>query len=288
MNGTVISNMNTISINESGIYQVIVTNAAGCSANDSVNVVIFDLPNVQAGGNQVVCSGTSVTLEATGAVNYSWSPATYLSSPSSPITVCLPVSSISYVVTGTDLNGCVDTTEVYVEVLDLPNAAFSYTTDFGCNGIELVTTNESQDATGYFWNFGDGTSSIESNPVHYFSTLQNQAIYMVAYNGICSDTMIINNINYQVPDIQLIPNVFTPNGDGKNDCFNIPGLEKLSDCFELVIFNRWGNLVFKSDEHTDCWDGKSTGNILLPEGVYLYVVSYLDENINGTVQLIRD
>lgn len=288
LNGAVISTQDTILINESGTYQVIVSNAAGCSADDSVNIVVFDSPDVQTGGNQIVCSGSSVFLAATGAVNYSWSPATFLSSPFSPATVCLPLSSITYIVTGTNLYGCIDTTEVFVEVLNLPSAAFSYTTDFGCNGIEFVTANESQDATGYFWDFGDGTTSTESSPVHYFSTLQNQTIFMVAYNGICSDTMSIDYINYQAPDIKLLPNVFTPNGDGKNDCFSIPGSENLNDCFELSIFNRWGNLVYKSDENTACWDGKSTGNTLLPEGVYLYVVSYLDEIINGTVQLIRD
>lgn len=87
----------------------------------------------------------------------------------------------------------------------------------------------------------------------------------------------------------VIPNIFTPNGDGINDLFFIPS-DYVSK-FNITIYNRWGDQVFYSFYRNFTWDGKK-GDNLLPDGMYYYIVSYTDrthkpKNINGFLTLIR-
>ncbi len=288
LNGNIIAATSSITVNQSGNYLLLVTNSDGCDAADSVLVTVFPLPIVQTVNDTVICDGSTVLLVTTGAISYQWSPATYLSSPIISNPMSTPASDILYAVTGTDNNGCVNTDVVSVQVLEVPVAGFDYTLQFNCNGIEMATENLSSNANQYLWNFGDGTFSNEANPVHYYSSLQNQTVQLISFNGSCSDTAVATNISYQVPALTDIPNVFTPNDDGENDCFKINGFEKLGDCFSLNIFSRWGKLVYETDEENDCWDGKSQNGSALPEGVYVYVLTFLDETVNGAVQLIRD
>lgn len=86
----------------------------------------------------------------------------------------------------------------------------------------------------------------------------------------------------------LIPNVFTPNGDGVNDIYSIE-LDKTQ--YQFRIFNRWGNTLFKSDEGFIQWDGKDRNGLPVSEGVYFYVLEYYTCNnkfsITGHISLLR-
>lgn len=83
----------------------------------------------------------------------------------------------------------------------------------------------------------------------------------------------------------FLPNIFTPNNDGVNDLFLAKGVYD----FSLQIFNRWGNVVFKSDAPGTWWDGKSENGKDVPDGVYFYILNAADRNemFKGTVELIR-
>ncbi|MFN3951075.1 MAG: gliding motility-associated C-terminal domain-containing protein [Thermaurantimonas sp.] len=87
-----------------------------------------------------------------------------------------------------------------------------------------------------------------------------------------------------------IPNAFTPNGDGRNDCFQIVG-DNLSS-YQIQIFSRWGELVYQSDDVSQCWDGTHRGRPV-PDGVYLYVIRHTDRHGNpmpirrGEIRLYR-
>ena len=85
-----------------------------------------------------------------------------------------------------------------------------------------------------------------------------------------------------------IPNTFSPNGDGINDVWRIPGLKDLTD-FEVKIFNRQGNVVFYTKNQAKDFDGKYN-NIDLPVGVYYYIIGLKNnicQGINGSIMLIR-
>ena len=84
-----------------------------------------------------------------------------------------------------------------------------------------------------------------------------------------------------VYELALIPNVFTPNGDGKNDYFEIPGLDDpCAGISRLMIFNRWGMKVYESSGSQLKWDGTYNGGNLTP-GVYFYVLEGEDSKNRG-------
>ena len=90
--------------------------------------------------------------------------------------------------------------------------------------------------------------------------------------------------------IYKIPNVFTPNGDGKNDVFHLESIGVRD--FAIEIFNRWGELVFESNDQYFQWDGNNKQGKECPAGVYYYVgqVSHPQDTrqLHGFVTLIRD
>ncbi len=115
-----------------------------------------------------------------------------------------------------------------------------------------------------------------------------------SYN--CYDT--INRIidsNKDSSGRALVANVFTPNADGKNDCWNVRGLARACDRMELTIFNRWGERVFKTKNPQECWTGLLNDTAIeLPDGNYFYILTIKESKkypknhmIEGTITLIR-
>ena len=90
-------------------------------------------------------------------------------------------------------------------------------------------------------------------------------------NGYVSESNYVTCLQPEPPTI-VIPNVFTPNGDGVNDYFVVRNLN-LYDFRPLVIYNRWGNVVYQSDQYNNDWDGRG-----VPDGVYYGVVSIILNN----------
>lgn len=162
----------------------------------------------------------------------------------------------------------------------------------------LYTNNRSFNASRFEWDFGDGTTSTEFEPQHAYTQAGFYTIRLIAYNQFdCADTLTRENIvNVQRGGQILIPNAFSPGGgagsvgsDGKNDIF-LPITRGVVD-FELMIFNRWGELLFQSRDPEKGWDGTYNGK-LCQQDVYVYKVAASYENGEryirvGDVNLIR-
>ena len=134
----------------------------------------------------------------------------------------------------------------------------------------------------YFWNDGDTTS------YHLFADEGIYWLYVSDVHG-CSGTDSIAITNGCDEDI-LVPNAFTPNGDGLNDIF-LPIMVKNFHEYHMMIFNRWGEKVFESNNPSTGWNGIDNG---LPGevGVFLWTLDYSVEGgpkrtIQGTVTLLR-
>ncbi|HKC69032.1 MAG TPA: PKD domain-containing protein, partial [Bacteroidia bacterium] len=84
----------------------------------------------------------------------------------------------------------------------------------------------------------------------------------------------------------LIPNIFTPNGDGKNDVFYIPGV-CADDNYSLQIFDRWGNTLFSTQQRNHVWDGKTPDGTDATDGVYFFIVNLSKTSYKGFVNLVR-
>ncbi len=177
---------------------------------------------------------------------------------------------------------------------DKPDYCFTNTSQ-GANNFEWKFETEQRDTTTEF------TTGLDQDPScqNWGETVGTFAICLIASNDIgCRDTIcktIENNFF-----IKFVPyNVFTPNtggGDNKNDRFviDIEGWEE----YEINIYNRWGELVFKADDPVNSWDGTVMNNgTECPAGTYFYVINYKLKNraendglepVSGTVTLIRD
>lgn len=195
-------------------------------------------------------------------------------------------STFYFIVTDHCGNFKIDSTIVYV--YPEPVAAFRAEQ---ISFVELAVQmfNNSEKANAFYWDFGDGNTSVLPNPKHIYSAPGSYTITLVATNEFgCQDT-VRRNITVQRDFLIYIPNSFTPNGDGVNDVFKVVanGIER----YKIQIFNRWGQMVFESENIEQSWDGTYL-NGDAPQGLYLYKIQITLKNDvkevrSGNLYLIR-
>ncbi len=149
-------------------------------------------------------------------------------------------------------------------------------------------TNQSQHATQYRWNFGDGTTSQLANPFHQYSAIGSYTVTLIASNGLgCTDSFSMQYFRI-IPDTAIhIPNSFSPNRDGINDTWVIPGLAGYPQA-KVFVYDRYGQVVAKWEHSYRPWDGRFNGKDL-PLATYYYIVQLRREEkpIAGWLLLIR-
>ncbi len=252
----------------------------GCeSPKVPVNVIIHQPPTVDAGADRTICKERQTNLKASGASTYIWTPATNLNTPNGASVIASPQTTTTYIVKGTDVNGCVGYDSVKVTVVNAPTANFSFTPDTGIPPLEVTFTNASSAATSFFWDLGNGKTTTEvSNITTTYDTPNEYTVMLVASNGHCKDTATAKVIILRYPDPTIyIPNVFTPNGDGANDVFFVTTTNIKE--MRMEIFNRWGNVMTTLNTPIETWDGGQAS-----DGVYFYkyrMVDFNDEEHTG-------
>ena len=193
---------------------------------------------------------------------------------------------------------CISTTSEFDIICldDQPMASFIVVPPLLTETSQWVQmNNNSSGAVSYSWDFGDGETSTLVNPQHmYMDIEEGYFISLIAYSiqG-CPDTALLS-IDYQEEPIIYIPNTFTPDGDEHNHIF-LPVFTSGYDPynFELMIFNRWGEVIFESHDAEMGWDGSYGGSRRVEDGVYTYKIVFkvkkTDERrlIVGHVTLIR-
>ena len=160
---------------------------------------------------------------------------------------------------------------------------------------EFEFTNGSLNGYTYVWNFGDGGSSVSTDIVHtYPPTINNYFVTLYTYNEAgCVDSMFMN-VSVREELIYFVPNTFTPDLNGVNDLF-LPVFTSGFDVneFSFEVYNRWGNLVFETDNYLKGWDGKLMTGEKAQDGIYTWKIKFrglLDEYGKyevGHVTLIR-
>jgi gliding motility-associated-like protein len=163
-----------------------------------------------------------------------------------------------------------------ITVLPSPVADFTYTPSQLSNLIPTAEfTDQSIDAVKWRWTFGTSGISIEQNPTHTFPDTGLQVVQLVVFHQSgCTDT--IQKVLDVIPEVRyFLPNAFTPNGDGSNDGFRGNGMMEGAKDFEFKIWNRYGELLFETNDPNESWNGRknNTGD-LSPQGVYVVVVTY--------------
>ena len=209
------------------------------------------------------------------------------------------LSEGDYQILVTDVNGCQDSIGVTIDgPLDPLVAAFTIDPDTGLQPLDIDITNLTVGGTHYTWLMGDGDEVFKDDTLNFSHTYNDSGnihITLIAFNELtgCIDT-VIYKLLYIIPTSELIvPNVFTPNGDGVNDLF-LPNVRNLSK-FSGTIYNRWGEKVYNWNKSRSGWDGRSVAGIELPSGTYFYVINGVgidddretDYEFSGAVNLIR-
>lgn len=185
--------------------------------------------------------------------------------------------------------GIPDTVIQPVIIDGLPNAWFHDYPYFVIVNTVVEFTNMSSNAVSYSWDFGDGGTSTEVHGQHVYTELGTYTVCLTATNSNgCSD-VYCRQVVVEAQGAVGLPNAFTPNNDGFNDVLFIKGFGFRE--VELLVFNRWGELVFFTDNNLVGWDGTYKGTIQENE-VYVYVLKgvFTDDTpfeLKGNVTLLR-
>src|ERR1019366_8240266 len=271
-------------------YTVVGTDVNGCTGTATTTVIVNQNPVVTA--NIVpICPGFSATLTASGAVSYVWS--------NGGIGVSLtdsPPNTTSYIVTGTDANGCSSTGLGTITVFHQPQAQFSTAPDVPTVSYPTITfTNQSTpDVNYWFWNFGNGDTLAPNtaSPVYTYPPVDSTYIVTLTVHNAGGCVSSITRPVRIWPEFSFfIPNAFTPNDDKINDVFGGSGGGIIQ--FQLLIFDRWGNQIFSADDISKTWDGRANGGSeVVQQDVYVWKVKLTDvfkkeHNYIGTVTIVK-
>jgi gliding motility-associated-like protein len=193
----------------------------------------------------------------------------------------------SYLITAiADDNGCTSTDSIYVTFWEQPQVPYAGPdAELPLVG-EFITQGEYSGVGTYTWNTisGNGNIADENELITVVTELEtgNNIFTLVVSNGICTaaDTVIIN-LNGLV-----IPTGFSPNNDGVNDNFEIAGIDMTEKAL-LEVYNRWGQLIYKSTKYTNDWNARNMQNELLPDDTYFYELTIDEYKYQGFVIIKR-
>jgi len=246
-----------------GIYVDTFMTASGCDSIRTLDLTVNNDPHPYLGNDTGVCSGRSILLNPGNFSSYSWDNGT-----------TAPTLNVSnpgiYWVIVKDVNNCAATDSINISPGVSPVIKAQRSNDINCNFSSAVLSVSG--AAAYTWSPAIGLDNIHSaNPVaspavttKYFVTGQDQ-------NG-CEgkDSITVAVVSGGRINQFYMANSFTPNGDGVNDCYGINYSGSMLTV-EFIIYNRWGEKVFSTNNPSNCWDGLYKSKKPEP-GAYVYYI----------------
>jgi gliding motility-associated-like protein len=199
-----------------------------------------------------------------------------------------------------DVNGC-DSSMTYNDIVCVEGVEASFSVSpntIGPSNSTINFSNESVGADEYYWSYGDGSSSVDFEGSHQYDTNPQDgfiaSLVAISPSG-CLDSVSMT-IAYQEQLIYYVPNSFTPDADEHNQLFKpvfTSGFDPYN--FELTIFNRWGEVIWKTQDHQSGWDGSFGNKDGLPvqAGMYTWVIKFKPKDndekviISGSVNVLK-
>ncbi|MHA4809530.1 gliding motility-associated C-terminal domain-containing protein [Flavitalea flava] len=261
-------------IGQAGTYGLTVVSPYNCSSSHAITVFIKPAPKFNLGADTTMCTGKTLLLEASNSnanATYSWQDGSKSSD--------YIVSRAGMYFVDVTLNGCTGNDTISIKYTGVPEFSFGKDTVL-CEGQEFVLHPLFPYPVSYKWQ--DGSSQ------DYF-IIRDTGRYSLSAANICGQgTAAI----YVAPGLcrLVMPSAFTPNQDGKNDLFRVKYPFTVSQ-FNMIIYNRWGQQVFHTQNINEGWNGTLKG-APQPAGTYIWYISLTDshhvnETGKGTVLLIR-
>ena len=259
-------NTQTINVFEGSTYSVEARYACGTD-RDTIKIDVFKKPEViiQSDQGTSLCQGSDITLHVSRADNYDsfrWNTG----KTSASITVN---KAGEYFLNAVTKEQCPVDDGISITLLSPPEIKIENQQTI-CEGIEAVITAEISNADSSVWN---GTVNGPS------LTVSASGIYTIEAFNQCFTTS--GSVMIETVDCRpFIPNLVTPNGDGKNDKFLIRS--EVPRAFQVEIYNRWGKRVYSNDSYTDSWPEKRDNN-----GIYFYRIydKLLNQHYEGWIEL---
>lgn len=274
----------------STVYRVTVTGSNNCTAADSVQITVMAKPVFTISPNDSTCGNKPVQLQASGGNQYAWQPASLVSDASIANPMATAGATTTYTVIITE-NTCniSDTLTTTVKILVPPSLNISKSNDIDCAmpTAQLIVTG----ADTYTWqpaqflNNASSSAPVATPPV---STLYTVTATDLATTCTTTDTITLF-VNKAIGNNLFIPSAFTPNDDLRNDCWK-PVYNSAATGYALTIYNRYGELVFYTEDINACWDGTYKGKKQDPGNfVYLLKIKNLcrEELKKGNILLVR-
>ena len=243
-----------ITANNSGTYWVLVNNGT-CIGSDSMTLAVIATPVVNIGPDSILCKGTTIVLDAgNSGYTYHWSDG------STTQTITVDSAGRYWVMVNNGKCAQADSMNVTIDNPLSPNPG---TDTVICGNIYTLSAGIT--ASHYLWSTGDTTKNITviAPGGHY---------WIVSGDGRCFKADSINISFKNDSDYWAPPNIFTPNGDGKNELF-IPGIVSIQN-YHMSIYNRWGELMFETTNPYLYWNGKNKGGSDCFEGTYYWIANY--------------
>lgn len=240
--------------NQSLIYTITGYDIHNCSNTASAVVNVYSQPDIMITSVGLgICVGDSATLKAMGGINYTWEPAaTVYPNTGNPVHA-FPTQTTIYTVTGTDANGCTNTATYDVYVSNMLDFKVVKNRDIECgfNQAQLFASG----ADIYSWWPSTGLSNTNSaTPIVQID--ETTTYYVTGVKGNCLFTDSITVFVYKNNETDVfIPNAFSPNSDGVNDCVK-PKHQANFIRYYFTVYNRFGNKVFSTYNPNDCWNGQ--------------------------------
>ena len=299
MPGSLSGSIVAVSPASTTIYTVTVSD--GCTAtpaNDTGMVTVTPPPLIPLPTPGSGCAPICVSFTSPPSlINWVWNFGDNTTSSQPNPTHCYTIAgsytiSLSY----TTNIGCVSTVTEnnFVTIFPVPKAWFTSSPNpANILDPQVFFSNQSINSTSWQWTFGDGSSSVAQDPSHTYGAIGVYPVMLIAQSQQgCSDTL---KTSITINDIFTFyaPNAFSPNDDNINQKF-LPIGEAWNDkTYNLWVFDRWGNNIFKTQDPNQGWDGRvnSRGSVV-QEDVYVWKVQLNDifgkqHQYTGTVTLVK-
>ena len=275
------SSLSELLVDTTGDYSVIVTDEFGCE-NESNSILIDVQSDFSAGFYfEGICVNNPTTFFIT-----SFSVGTIINSITwdfgNGVQSYKDSVSYSYNLVGDyqvslfieTAAGCKDSIIKTVTILGNPKANFNYNPyTISTLNPEINFINTSTNGTPYLWNFGDSIYSTIESPSHIYDDPGVYDVMLIVKDvNECMDSITKYIVMYY-DFVLYMPNSFTPNNDGMNDTFGPKGLRMEEyQSYEFLVFNRWGEIIFKTTDINDWWFGADCQH-----GTYSWAIAIVDE-----------
>ena len=276
-----------------GSYTVTVVDANGCQDDQTISITA---PQAIGGNFNITnptCNGSNGSVTVSG--QHGESPYSYDWIGQGNTTNTLSgISAGNYSVEITDTNGCQSVVSTTVTSSGDVNVSVWTDNNMLVQGEStLIQTDVTPSSSGvtYQWNPGVGLSCTTcASPVATPSQTTTYTVVVTSAEG-CQHTDSITIFVEQLCGDFHIPTMFSPNADGHNDGFCVHGSEGCITSFEIQIFNRWGEMVYQSEDPTECWDGTHKGKILNTAAFVFRLKATTEQGVSveesGSFNLVR-